>query len=101
MGASKARQFTQESIDLSMVARALAHPARIEIIDHLKKNSICRNSDLIPFLKLSKTTVHQHLVKLRDAHLIDYEYMKSSYLIRLNIASIEEFNEFVNQVVRE
>jgi len=102
MGASKAKQFTQEENELSIVARALAHPARIAIVDHLKRNLTCRNVDLVSFLGLSKATVHQHILKLQDANLIDFRYMKSSsYEITLNTDSMEEFSDFVHQVTRD
>ena len=99
MGASKTKQFTEKEIGFSLVGRALSHPARIAILDHLRKNAACRNTDLIPFLGLSKTTVHQHIVTLKDAGLVECRFMlRSSYLITLNAASIEDFSLFVDKV---
>ena len=99
MGSSKTYQFTQEEISLSLVGRALAHPARITILKYLKENGICRNVDLMPVLQLGKTTVHEHLLKLKDAGLIDVEFTPlCSYNVYLMPGAMKRFYVFVGNV---
>lgn len=70
MGSSKTSLFTQEQNDLADVAKALAHPARIAILEHLIAAEECINGDLVEELGLAQATVSQHLRELKRAGLI-------------------------------
>jgi DNA-binding transcriptional ArsR family regulator len=50
--------------------KALAHPARLQILDFLAKTKTCISGDISEELPLSRTTVNQHLKELKDAGLI-------------------------------
>jgi len=84
MGASKTHQFSDLEIGSALIARALAHPARIKILLLLKDHTNLRNVDLVEHLSLSRSTVNNHLTKLKDAELIELEFHNNSYLIRKN-----------------
>jgi ArsR family transcriptional regulator len=70
MGLTKTEEFTRTQNDLAAVAKALAHPARIAILQHLVKTQSCICSDIVDELPLSQSTVSQHLVELKKAGLI-------------------------------
>jgi len=70
MGASKSDQFTEEQNDISMLFKALGHPARIAIIQHLMNTKSCICNDLVGILPLSQATISQHLRELKDAGII-------------------------------
>ena len=50
--------------------KALAHPARIAIIQHLIKANACICGDLVEELGLAQPTISQHLKELKTAGLI-------------------------------
>lgn len=70
MGVTKTNLFTTEQNNLSQLARALAHPARIAIIEHLLIKNACINSDLVVELGLAQATVSQHLKELKSIGII-------------------------------
>lgn len=70
MGQSKADQFTTEHNQLAGLAKAMAHPARIAIIEFLIKTKSCVCGDIVEELPLSQSTVSQHLKELKNAGII-------------------------------
>ncbi len=52
------------------VCKALSHPVRIRIIEHLKKMSKCICGEIVDILPLAQSTVSQHLKSLKKAGLI-------------------------------
>lgn len=70
MGLSKAALFTQEQNELASLAKALAHPARVAILQHLIRANACINGDLVQETGLAQATVSQHLRELKAAGLI-------------------------------
>lgn len=70
MGATKADLFTKKQNDLANMAKALAHPARIAILQELVKLNACVCGDLVTELGLAQPTISQHLKELKNAGLI-------------------------------
>ena len=70
MGITKTKAFTKEENQLAVWAKALAHPARIAILNHLIQTRQCICGELVDVLPLSQSTVSQHLEVLREAGLI-------------------------------
>lgn len=70
MGASKVTEYNQKEIALAKYAKALAHPARIAILNLLIKKQACICGDIVDELPLSQSTVSQHLKELKEAGLI-------------------------------
>jgi DNA-binding transcriptional ArsR family regulator len=83
MGATKSHRFTSKENKLAKYAKALAHPARISILQFLTKRNSCMCGDIVEELPLSQSTVSQHLKELKDAGLIkgDIEGAKVCYCI--------------------
>ena len=52
------------------MAKALAHPARIAILEHLLRKGTCVCGDIVDELPLSQSTVSQHLKAMKEAGLI-------------------------------
>lgn len=52
------------------MAKALAHPARIAILQHLIRKNACVCGDLVDELGLAQATTSQHLKELKTAGLI-------------------------------
>lgn len=70
MGASKSDYFTENQNARAKQFKALAHPARIAIIEHLLKVKACVCGDIVNELPLSQPTISQHLKELKNAGII-------------------------------
>ena len=70
MGLTKSAQFTNRQNELSALAKALGHPARIAIIEYLLSVDACICGDIVDVLPLAQATVSQHLKELKNAGLI-------------------------------
>ncbi len=83
MGLTKVEEFTVKENKIALYAKALAHPARVAIIQMLLKNQSCICGDIVDELPLSQSTVSQHLKELKNAGLIkgDIEGVKICYCI--------------------
>jgi DNA-binding transcriptional ArsR family regulator len=73
MGATKSDEFSVKDNRVARYAKALAHPARIAILQYLAKQQSCVCGDIVEELPLSQSTVSQHLKELKDAGLIKLE----------------------------
>ena len=67
---AKTAAFTTDQQQLARVAKALAHPARVAIIQLLASKTTCISGDIAAELPLSRTTVSQHLQELKALDLI-------------------------------
>ena len=56
--------------ELSLLAKALGHPARVQILRLLVRRDACVCGDIVDELPLAQSTVSQHLKVLKDAGLI-------------------------------
>ncbi len=70
MGLTKAEIFTDKQNRLAQMMKALAHPARIAIIQHLVKTEACICGDIVDELGLAQATISQHLKELKKVGLI-------------------------------
>lgn len=83
MGTTKTEEFTIKDNKIAAYAKALAHPARIAILQLLIKKKTCICGDIVDELPLSQSTVSQHLKELKEAGLIkgDISGVKVCYCI--------------------
>lgn len=70
MGTTKTEIFTDEQNSLAVMLKAMAHPARIAILEHIIKANACICGDLVNELGLAQATISQHLKELKNAGLI-------------------------------
>ena len=56
--------------ELARLAKAVAHPARVQILRILARKSACVCGELVDELPLAQSTVSQHLKVLKEAGLI-------------------------------
>ncbi len=52
------------------ICKALGHPARVRIVEHLKAIDNCICGDIVQILPLAQSTVSQHLKVLKAAGLV-------------------------------
>ncbi|WP_295671679.1 helix-turn-helix transcriptional regulator [uncultured Mucilaginibacter sp.] len=70
MGLTKTEIFTEEQNRLATLLKALAHPARIAILQQIINANACICGDLSAELGLAQATISQHLKELKNAGLI-------------------------------
>ena len=70
MGLTKTDLFTENQNEISSLAKAIAHPARVAIIEHLLKVNACICNDIVNELPLAQPTISQHLKELKNAGII-------------------------------
>lgn len=70
MGVTKTALFDVEQNELAVLAKALAHPARIAILQYLAATTSCINTTLVQELGLAQATISQHLRELKELGLI-------------------------------
>lgn len=70
MGLTKTEIFTDEQNRLALMLKAMAHPARIAILQYLIKTNTCVCGSLVDELGLAQATISQHLKELKNAGLI-------------------------------
>lgn len=64
---------TPDDDTLAVMAKALAHPARVRILRVLDERQACVTGDVVIELALAQSTVSEHLRILREAGLIQGE----------------------------
>jgi DNA-binding transcriptional ArsR family regulator len=70
MGVTKSEIFSSKQNKLATLLKALAHPARIAIIQHLVKTEHCICGDIVEELGLAQATISQHLKELKNIGII-------------------------------
>ena len=83
MGLTKTEIFTKEQNELSTLLKAIAHPARIAILQQIISANACICGDLVAELGLAQATISQHLKELKNAGIIQgtIEGVKICYCI--------------------
>lgn len=70
MGLTKSEIFTAEQNQLSQLLKAMAHPARIAILQQIISANACICGDLVEELGLAQATISQHLKELKNTGII-------------------------------
>ena len=72
---------------LALLAKALGHPARIQIIETLLKRQTCIGCDIVEEIGLAASTTSEHLRILKEAGLIGNNVKVDANTIALEVAS--------------
>jgi predicted transcriptional regulator len=70
MGLTKTEIFTEEQNKLATMLKAIAHPARIAILQRMMAVNTCICGNLVEELGLAQATISQHLKELKNAGII-------------------------------
>jgi len=83
---------------LARFCKALAHPARVQILHYLGTLDACMCGDIVEQIPLAQSTVSQHLKVLKEAGLIQgtIDGPRTSYCI--NLQALAVFKELVTQL---
>jgi len=93
----KLPDYNSSAITMAAFAKALAHPARVAILQLLLKKKSCICGSIVDELPLSQSTVSQHLKELKEAGLIkgEIEGVSVCYCINEKI-----WNQCANQLTK-
>jgi len=70
MGLTKTEIFTDQQNTIALIAKAIGHPARVAILQHLIKINSCICGDLVEEIGLAQPTISQHLKELKNMDII-------------------------------
>jgi ArsR family transcriptional regulator, arsenate/arsenite/antimonite-responsive transcriptional repressor len=96
MGATNTDHYTEHQKQMAMLAKALAHPARIAIIEFLLRVEDCICNDIVHQLPLSQPTVSQHLKELKNAGVIKGNIEGNAICYCIDETSIETIKHYFN-----
>jgi len=87
MAYAKTQLFNKQLQHIAEIFKALAHPARLQILLFLSGIKTCITVDISEELPLSRTTVNQHLAELKKAGLIrgHVEGVKTNYCLNPDV----------------
>ena len=98
MGATKTDNFTDRQNEIAIIMKALAHPARIAIIDYLLKTNSCICNDIVNVLPLAQPTVSQHLKELKTAGLIKGNIEGNAICYCIDEKTFLKFQRFLTNI---
>lgn len=96
MGATKASLFTARQNEVALIMKALAHPARIAIIDYLLKVDTCICGDIVAELPLAQPTISQHLKELKQAGLIKGNIEGTAICYCIDEKTLQKFQHYLS-----
>lgn len=99
MGLTKTYHFSDSQNELANLAKALAHPARIAIIDYLIKMNTCICGDIVDELPLAQPTISQHLKELKHAGIIKGNVEGNSICYCLDEVQVKKLQNYLNVIV--
>lgn len=96
MGATKLSIHSSSQIAIAEIAKVLAHPARVAILDYISKNQECICEDITHKIGLSQPTISQHLQVIRKAGLLKGTYQGKRFCYCINTDRFLEFQKLMN-----
>lgn len=96
MGLTKIDQFTKKQLRTAELLKAMAHPARIAILELMIAKQKCICGQLVDELPLAQSTVSQHLKELKNAGLIKGDIEGTSTCYCINAKSWKEAQDLFN-----
>ncbi len=84
MGTTKSNAYTKEQIETANLLKALAHPARVAIVQYLLRVDSCICNDIVNEINLAQPTISQHLSELKKVDLIQGSFEGKSICYCLN-----------------
>ncbi len=103
MGLVDTSRFPPAHNRLAELARALAHPARVSILQHLLDRQTCVCGELVEEIGLAQPTISQHLKELKQLGLIRGEVEGTRVCYCIDVVAWEQlraqFGDFLGQAV--
>lgn len=101
MVVSKTELFSEELQKRANLFKALAHPARLQILQFLAQTKTCLTGDISEHFPLTRATVNQHMKELKDAGLICGHLEGAKIVYCLDIGKVKEMEEILTGLLNE
>ena len=88
----------QDSVKISVLAKALAHPARLGIIQMLHKKQGCIGCDIVEGIGLAQSTVSEHLRILKAAGIVTGEIEGPRVCYALEPSALEPLRHLLSEI---
>lgn len=98
MGASKSDFFAEKQNELANLFKAIAHPARVAIIEYLLSVDTCICGDIVNELPLAQPTISQHLKELKNANIIKGTIEGTSICYCINPDAIQVIEKYFSAI---
>ena len=85
--------------DLALIAKALSHPVRIQIIRFLLSEKTCIGGDIVDVVGLAQSTVSEHLRILKASGIIIGEISRPRVCYSLNALRLNHFKDFLGLIL--
>lgn len=83
---------------IAKVAKALAHPARVQIVETLLRRTTCIGCDLVEEIGLAASTTSEHLRILKEAGLIVGEIARPRICYSLDPRAVTPLAAFLQAI---
>lgn len=93
------KEFTEDQIKIARIAKALAHPVRIVILQLLANENCCYHGDMSEIIPVAKSTLSQHLTELKEAGLIQGEFTPPTVKYCINRENWENIRELFGSFI--
>lgn len=87
-----------EADQIAVIAKALAHPARIKIIAFLLSKPGCIGGDIVDQVGLAQSTVSEHLRILKGAKIVKGEIDYPRVCYSLNPTALAPIRELIDAI---
>jgi ArsR family transcriptional regulator len=101
MVSAKTILFDSELQQRAELFKALAHPARLQILQYLSQSKCCLSGDISDIFPLARTTLNQHLQELKDAGLIVGHPNGCKICYCLNSEKLNQLKTLLEHFMRE
>lgn len=97
MGTTKIYPYSNQTLQLAQIAKALGHPARITMVKYLFENRIATYDTFQGLTTLNKSTISKHVKELIHADLVysDYRDFEGNYYLK------QEAGHLIEMLVQE
>lgn len=87
-----------ETDRLAKIFKALGHPTRIKIIEHLIKIDTCICGEIVDIFPFSQSTISQHLKHLKDSGIVCGEVEGPKTYFCVDKAVLNEIKNFIGKL---
>lgn len=101
MASIQRKGFTQSQNQLSLIFKALSHPARIAILDKIIQNEALICKDFSADLPITQPTISHHLKILFESGILGYEKVQNVTYYRVNPMMLESSGKQICQMAKE
>ncbi len=96
MGVIKYFDYSPQTISISLVGRALAHPCRVKIMELLLERNKLNNQEFADYFGMARSTIHDHLVKLWQADIIHIASEQGATVASITKDQIEKYTHLAS-----